>query len=484
MAKLKPAESIRLRSGKEKGQVISVYSYGTVLKNLVQPTHTGTDPQNKKRFQTNTISQRWRELTPVQQLSYKNEAANYLKLNNFGELVPRSGYGLFLFLNQNLALLGDQAPNMAPPFNPITPPEAYITNRDSTVFEIKSDNVDPGYIYALFADVNINYGAMPSVKNEKLCGLIDAATLSSGIDVATLINDTYKNPVNLNRTAVRLSAIETITGNRDPGVHWLFILPTMTMVSAGNTRNDTRCFFTSPNGDSTLSVRTAQSIRTWDLVVPWHINSKTNTTDISQIPKNAHGIQFTNSGNTAIAAFYSGGQIELRKYHTLLPYKTISASLQQTLLLPISIENLQMFVDSSGIYIVIGNQDGIYSYKMSTPNDFTTLVLMNSTSLFTLNNETSFTLSDNGHYTYTYNNDLISQYTLPAPYDVSTIDTITPYIVNTHNQQNFYPPSPRLIQITPNGSHLILGAEGRGNYPNNIAFFELPSPNKIAPISP
>lgn len=222
MAKLNYSESAPLASGKIGGQQIIKNRHGVILQSISQPPSFGTIEQKKQRFVTNTLAQKWKQLTALQKQSFADSATTWFKKSKSGQLINQSPYGLFLFLQQNSALIGEDGPLFGVDYQSLIEPQAYLVSKSQTSIIVKSDNTVNDYEYLVFIDPRTTDFRVSQLNSELLVGRLTALELDQGFDIAPIIQSHYDFPVNMSKVSTRLSAVEMGTGRRSEEIRWLF----------------------------------------------------------------------------------------------------------------------------------------------------------------------------------------------------------------------------------------------------------------------
>lgn len=138
MAKIKLSALVSDIKGKMEGTVFARNSGGLYMRNnpIGVQKMTAKWGANKSRFASVVSS--WRELTAKQQASWNEMAVNYTGHSIFGDDRKRSGYELFVKINQTLITSGFPAvlkPQMPVEFPDIGGPFGFMPNNDHIVNE-------------------------------------------------------------------------------------------------------------------------------------------------------------------------------------------------------------------------------------------------------------------------------------------------------------------------------------------------------------
>lgn len=242
MATFKPSNSISGISGKIGGTSFSKQSQYNTIRNSPNGNKTPDILQSKRRFLNGSISQQWRELSPAQRTSYETEAPFYKYKNSFGQDIPRTGYGLFLYLAQNLINFDIKAPGTAPAFAAVTAPIISIDSATPSELIISGTDINSDYGYNIWAKPNNRPGQNPSKKYIELCGSVTPGQLTAGVDVWPLIKNRFKFEFQNTFVFLAVEAVNLVTGNKVSDFELMLIdtkevIPTIIKSSTFNPSN-------------------------------------------------------------------------------------------------------------------------------------------------------------------------------------------------------------------------------------------------------
>lgn len=100
--------------GKIGGQVASKNRGGAYLRTKVTPVNRNSEAQIEARTRLTTTTQSWRGLTADQRNSFNNAVNDFTSKDIFGDVKIKSGFSLFVQLNNNIVRNGGTAINTAP----------------------------------------------------------------------------------------------------------------------------------------------------------------------------------------------------------------------------------------------------------------------------------------------------------------------------------------------------------------------------------
>lgn len=126
MAIIKPSELITSISGKIGGSVFVNSPQGFYLRRNSYSQNPRTPRQQVQKSVLASISPLWRQLSAVQRSSFVAASVDYQYINRSGGISTRTGYGLFLFLNNNLNLISQSLVTTAPLF--VVAPELLLVS--------------------------------------------------------------------------------------------------------------------------------------------------------------------------------------------------------------------------------------------------------------------------------------------------------------------------------------------------------------------
>lgn len=372
MAKLKTDINFTPASGKINGQVITRTANGVVLRNIVQPSQPDNTKQRVKRFTTAAISAKWKSLTLSEQQSYRDESVNYLKLNEYGQVISRHGYGLFLYLSQNLELSNLVPPSTAPPFAQIVSPRALLITQETTNLTIISGHTKPSYAYALFVDYRVAHGRMPSVKFEKFCGMISAVDLGSGINVYDMVEAALDFKVDIDLLAVRVSAIDQVTGNRDNEIDWITTSRPPTFVSAADLGLTMQGHQFTQDGYRFFGKRGNRQMYYYTMRDAWFVDTAFFDTMIQDLVQITSNFVFDLTGSYLTVGTLEGNISKVYVYELSTPYDISTIIAFSSLSMPGNTYVQLVYMAQDGKAIVYGNKSQTFKYDLTTAFDLNT----------------------------------------------------------------------------------------------------------------
>lgn len=119
MALIKFSSIVDKISGKLGGSIFGTSISGSYVKQNSFSQQPNTPMQSIQRTKIGLVPQLWRSLASSQRVDWENATADYPYVNRLEQIVFYTGYGLFLFLNQNLAVIGIPPNLSVPVFQPI-----------------------------------------------------------------------------------------------------------------------------------------------------------------------------------------------------------------------------------------------------------------------------------------------------------------------------------------------------------------------------
>lgn len=377
MAIFKPGEDITGISGKVGGTSFSKQSQYNTIRNSPRSNKSPKTEQSTRRFLNGAISQQWRELSPAQRDSYEAEAPFYTYKNAFGVDVPRAGYGLYLYLAQNLVNFDIKAPGTAPAFSTVTAPIISIDSATPTELIISGTDLNSDYRYNIWAKPNNKPGQAPSKKYIELCGAVTAAQLTAGVDVLPLINNKFKFEFQYPWTFLGVEAVNLVTGNKVSDFDLVLInqtlvlpnlfvaasfLPPFQPINAGDFSPDGLTYIQPFWGG-------ARGTRQFTLSNPFLPGTLGSGTLFSGTIGWYKGNYFINNGTQLIAC--ANGETQLRVWNLVSSYNIIGATVNSTH----SIAGKSCRVSPDGMVFIMLQGNNLRQYNLSTAFDFSTAVL-------------------------------------------------------------------------------------------------------------
>lgn len=198
MALVKFGAGVSEMRGKEGGVVYSRNAYGAYIKQKVSPVNPQTNKQLTQRGLMGNLAQLWSSLTSGEAAAWDNLGAQVTRINRFGDSTIYTGFSLFMRLNRNLSVVGEDPLTVAPavPTMAVLTPGAFIANVTGTVLTLAwtADSADARYALVFYITNNILTGRK-FVKN--FYRKVAQSTLSNASPTAlyTGWNTYYGNPL-------------------------------------------------------------------------------------------------------------------------------------------------------------------------------------------------------------------------------------------------------------------------------------------------
>lgn len=479
MAKLNYSESGPLTSGKIGGQQIIKNRHGVILQSISQPPSFGTVEQKKQRFVTNTLAQKWKQLTNLQKQSFANSAITWFKKSKTGQLINQTPYGLFLFLQQNSALIGEDGPLFGVDYQSLIEPQAYLISKSQTSIIVKSDNTVNDYEYLVFIDPRTTDFRVSQLNSELLVGRLTALELGNGIDVATMIQSHYDFPVNMSKVSTRLSAVEMGTGRRSEEIRWLYQLPKSQVLGQVYTGSLMLQNALAHDGSLFISSTQGNPNRVYSMSPNFDINSFTLTSQGSYFPLNKYGYMFKNDGLGFYMQGRSASNNRTEFYELTTPYDLSTRILKSFLSQADSSSMRGLYIDQTGTIFIQSSNNGTYKYELTTANDLSTAVQVDFNPALKASSVQSYFFSNDGLIFILYQLNTITSYQLNAPYDLASL-TSSP--IKSINVSAWIEPSPtvnRWMSMSYDGIHFAISNYNSNINLSNITMFQLASPFKL-----
>lgn len=182
MSKILFGDRVVDQRGKLGGVVYAKNKGGNYIRTKITPTNPQTAAQMSMRQQLGSASSAWRSLTAPERASWINAAPSFPVINVFGQVKQLSGFGLFVQLSKNLALVGSSAPTTAPAPIAIPPIDISILTADASAHTIAISfaNAVPGDTFTFVVCATPQLGAgIYFVKNKyRVVRLISGDTVS------------------------------------------------------------------------------------------------------------------------------------------------------------------------------------------------------------------------------------------------------------------------------------------------------------------
>lgn len=114
MALVKFGAGVSEMRGKEGGVIYSRNAYGAYMKTKVSPTNPQTSYQQTQRSLMGTLAQLWATLSAANKAGWDSLGDQVTRINVFGDQTTYKGFGLFMRLNRNLQIIGEDPITTAP----------------------------------------------------------------------------------------------------------------------------------------------------------------------------------------------------------------------------------------------------------------------------------------------------------------------------------------------------------------------------------
>jgi hypothetical protein len=203
--------------GKLGGHVYSKNRSGAYVRTKVTPDNPQTSYQTEARSKLAQFSSSWKGLTQTQRDAWDGAVEDYAKTNIFGDLIKPTGKNLYTALNMNLANVNE--PSIAVPPLPdavFNAENLAFDDLDSTDISIEFDG-DTGMKYQVDATPPLSPGVnFFKEKYKRIDVITGAAQVSESIKTAYVAR--FGNPPAGTKIAVRVTAVNTTTGQRGTGV--------------------------------------------------------------------------------------------------------------------------------------------------------------------------------------------------------------------------------------------------------------------------
>lgn len=476
MAKLNYSESGPLTSGKIGGQQIIKNRHGVILQSISQPPSFGTAEQKKQRFVTNTLAQKWKQLTALQKQSFADSATTWFKKSKSGQLINQSPYGLFLFLQQNSALIGEDGPLFGVDYQSLIEPQAYLVSKSQTSIIVKSDNTVNDYEYLVFIDPRTTDFRVSQLNSELLVGRLTALELGNGVDVATMIQSHYDFPVNMSKISTRISAVEMGTGRRSEEIRWLYQLPATELITSVGLPNANSGMAMSQNGTTLLFKQHNNGIVSYDLSTPWDASVFISKPIYYGLLNPTQNFVFSEDGLHMYVCTGSGNPSEVRYYRLSIPYDVTTQVFMSSLSVVSNQGSRTLYISKDGTILIVSNLSATYRFVLSTAFDLSTATLNSSnTNLKSLNN-TSIWYSTDGMTLFVYDAVLLKQYNRLSSFSIESLTGSPVKELNVSAISGFTGDNFSALFMPYNGLHFAISVYRSGSAAKDFATFKFGSP--------
>lgn len=476
MAKLNYSESGPLTSGKIGGQQIIKNRHGVILQSISQPPSFGTVEQKKQRFVTNTLAQKWKQLTALQKQSFADSATTWFKKSKSGQLINQTPYGLFLFLHQNSALIGEDGPLFGVDYESLVEPQAYLTNKNQFSIMVKSDNTVNDYEYLVIIDPRSTGYRVAQQNNELLVGKLTALELDQGIDVAPMIQNHFDFAVNMSLVSVRITPIEIGTGRRGEEISWLYKESVTELTNAIRTGTTVYSQTFSHDGSAYFYKNSNGPITDMRLTQPFDISNPALVNDYTPLAGHWRRIFFAPDGMTVYVSRQAGVNTGIWQYALTSPYDVSSFTLIGSIPSPNDIIIGAIYVDYNGYFLIYSTSQGTYRYDMLNPHDISTAIFNSQNTAIRSGNENTFFYSTDGNYWFEATASLIAQYKLSTPFSIFNQRDNPIKLFNYFLESGFQSSNFISFSIPYNGLYFSISTQNTALGFNNIAVFKFATP--------
>lgn len=476
MAKLNYSESAPLASGKIGGQQIIKNRHGVILQSISQPPSFGTVEQKKQRFVTNTLAQKWKQLTASQKQSYVDSALTYFKKSKTGQLINQTPYGLFLFLHQNSELLGIPGPSTAVDYQSLVEPAAYLTVKNQTTIIVKSDNTVNDYEYLVIIDPRSTGTRVAQRNNELLVGKLTALELGQGIDVAPMIQNHFDFAVNMSFVSVRVTPIEIGTGRRGEEISWLYQLPETKFISSVALPGTITGMAMSQDGTVLFTKQHNSGMLTHDLSTPWDASILTTKPAYSGIQNPTQNFIFSENGLHLYVSTGIGNPSEIRYYQLSTPYDVTTRVFASSISVASNQGSRTLYLSQDGTILIVSNLTATYRFVLSSPFDLSSATLSSSNPSLKSQNNVSLWYSTDGMSIFRFDTVLLSKYNRLSPFSIENIDSPPIATLEVGQIAGIQQGNTPALFMPYTGSHFAISVYQVGSSPKDFATFKFGSP--------
>lgn len=486
MAQFKTDPLLSGISGKIGGQSLSNQSQYNTIRNITQPTKNPNLLQLRARSQTARIATLWKNLSAAEKLSYETEAPAYKYLDAFGNEKSRTGYGLFLYLNQNLSLNDTSPPTTAPAFVAPIPPVIIIVSSDVSSLIISAQNINASYTYLLYASVNLPFGRLGTKKYERFCAFLSYAELVAGVDIFPQIENTFPFEMITPNISFSIASMHITTGNRMLGPTILTIdltaQPDIIYFSSFNSQARINGHAWSQDGLKYTSQLLNAAQRIYNLTTPYDLSTATFFGLGGNPAGNTGNIIFQNSALLSITGRFTVSPILLQQYNCITPLSYVGATLAATInVLGTGSPNL-VYIDPTGTILIGGTNGGIQKYSLSTPFSLATATLTQQNLVYLMSDARSGTFSYNGRYYYETDGFYLKQYLLNSAYDLASISSTLVYNTDVSVIPGLGASAYISLFLSNDGQYLSIGVYRGASVVPNTFVFKLLTPFMLGPI--
>lgn len=191
MALLKFGSVITKLSGKINSQMICLNARGNYIKSIGTYKKTFT---NKSQISKNTLmlfTQMWRTLTPSQAKGWDGLGTIIKKTNRVGEVVPSSGYELFVQFAYNMYLQNEPYLTNAPAVTTVKNVTSLVLHCVASVIYLECLGTDPNNMVKLYCAGNIGANSKANHRDFRLIGVYPSTTFSTSQDINSDIETVF-----------------------------------------------------------------------------------------------------------------------------------------------------------------------------------------------------------------------------------------------------------------------------------------------------
>lgn len=217
MAKVKYTAVVADMRNKLNGSVFSKNRGGAYVRTKVTPVNGQTSFQTVARNRLTTFAQAWRGLTDTQRAAWNGAVSNFTGTDIFGDVKQPSGAQLYNKLNINLALASiatisvPPLPSTVAQVTTLTPTATAGTPTFSIAYA--ASPVPAGSAYLIEVTPQLSPG-VKFVKSKYVILTTLAAAAATPYNALTAYNARFGTLVAGTKIGVRLSVINTVTGQR------------------------------------------------------------------------------------------------------------------------------------------------------------------------------------------------------------------------------------------------------------------------------
>lgn len=476
MAKLYYSESGPLASGKIGGQQIIKNRHGVILQSISQPPSFGTVEQKKQRFVTNTLAQKWKQLTASQQQSFADSATTWFKKSKSGQLINQTPYGLFLFLQQNSALIGEDGPLFGVDYQSLIEPQAYLVSKSQTSIIVKSDNTVNDYEYLVFIDPRTTDFRVSQLNSELLVGRLTALELSTGTDVATMIQSHYDFPVNMSKVSTRLAAVEMGTGRRSEDIRWLYQLPETMLISSRHLANSKTGIALSQDGSILIDKTHNSTMRIYSSVQDWNIDVLNLTATYNGLTNPTQNFVFSEDGLHLYVCTGAANPSTVRYYRLTTPYNITTQVFMSSLSVVSNQGARTLYISKDGNILIVSNLSATYRFVLSTAFDLSTATLHSSNPNLKSQQNMSIWYATDGLTMFTYDVNTIRQYKRLSPFSIEDLTAMPVKELNIQQSAGLISSNLPSLFMPYSGLYFAVAVYGNYATAKTIATFKFGSP--------